>query len=270
MANYFFLGPFLFSFILMVSLSVSGCGQGLAVDQIKKAFKEDPTLLSSLIKENPGEFMAAVQEASLLANEEKAKRRKEEELKVQKESFKDPLQPLIRKDENIRGNPDAPITLVEYSDFECPYCSRAFETVEELRKKYGRNLRFIYKHLPLSFHSNALSAARYYEGVRLQSAKKAWKFHDELLLNLSKVKQGEGYFKSLAKKMGLNMRKLLKDVNSDKVRKRIDQDTEEAAKFGFRGTPGFILNGIPVKGAYPLEHFGQLIKDLKEKGKLKM
>ncbi|MEX1099536.1 MAG: DsbA family protein, partial [Bacteriovoracaceae bacterium] len=96
------------------------------------------------------------------------------------------------------------------------------------------------------------------------------KFHDELFENQSKIKQGEKYFKSLAKKLGVDMKKLAKDVNSQKVKDRIEGDLKEAAKFGFQGTPGFLLNGIPVKGAYPTSHFVDLIKKLEEKGKVKL
>ena len=270
MTSYFSVASFLSSFILLGGLLISAGCQGVSSAQIKKAFKEDPDLFADLVKENPLKFMAAIRGAAQSAQEGEAKERKEKEYKKQQERFDDPLKPLIRRDENIRGNRDAPITLIEYSDFECPFCSRAFHTVEELRKKYGRNLRFIYKHLPLSFHPNATEAARYHEAIRLQSSKKAWKFHDELLLNLSEVKKGDVYFQSLAKKMGLNMKKLYKDVDSDEVQKRIDEDMKEAQKFGFQGTPGFILNGIPVKGAYPASHFIEIIENLKKKGKLKI
>ncbi|MCY4643366.1 MAG: thioredoxin domain-containing protein [Bacteriovoracales bacterium] len=212
--------------------------------------------------------MEALQEAAKSAQADQLRKRREEEKKELEKFFNEPLKPVIRKDENIRGNAKAPITLVEYSDFECPFCSRAFVVVEELRKKYGDKLRFIYKHLPLSFHSNARMAAMYYEGIRMQSGKKAWKFHDELLKNLNKVKNGEKYFKSLARKLKVNMKKLVKDVRSEKVKNRIKEDEAEAKKFGILGTPGFIINGIPVKGAQPAAHFHGLIDKLKGMGKL--
>ena len=136
----------------------------------------------------------------------------------------------IRKDELFRGDKNAPITLIEYSDFECPYCKRGYATVNELLKKYPGKIRFAYKHLPLSFHPNAMPASQYFEALRLQKGSLAWKFHDELYENQGKLRQGVKYFKSVAKKLGANMSKLAKDVNSEAVKKRISQDLAEAKK----------------------------------------
>ncbi len=249
----------------MIFVLFAGCNGG---GDIKKALKDDPSILADAIKANPVEFMAAVREAAQIAQAEEQKNKQQEEQKKLEETYENPMVPVIRDDENFRGPKDAPITLVEYSDFECPFCSRAYQTVNQLLEKYGDNIRFTYKHLPLSFHPNAMKAAQYYEALRLQSGEKAWKFHDELLLNLQKVRNGEKYFKEVAKKVGANMSKLAKDVESEAVKSRIEADVKEAEKFGFRGTPGFLLNGVPVKGAYPASHFDGIIEELKKRGKL--
>ena len=115
-----------------------------------------------------------------------------------------------------------------------------------------------------------MPAAKYYEALRLQSNDKASKFHDELFNNFEKIKLGEKFFSSVAKKVGADMAKLKTDMNSPKVKARIDQDLAEAKKYGFQGTPGFLINGIPVKGAYPPSHFDTIIEELKKRGKLKI
>lgn len=254
--------------LMTMFLAMSFVGCNVSKDAVKKVLKENPDVLAEAIKENPVEFMDAVREAAQIAQQGEAERRQKEEQEKLAEAYDNPLVPEIRSDENILGPKDAPLTLVEYSDFECPFCSRAFNTVQELRNKYGKNLRFIYKHLPLSFHPNAMMAAQYYEAIRMQSPEKAWKYHDELLKNLSKVKNGEKYFKSVAKSLGVNVAKAEKDANGSKVKARIEADMKEAEKFGFRGTPGFLLNGIPVKGAYPTSHFDGIVEELKKRGKV--
>jgi protein-disulfide isomerase len=176
----------------------------------------------------------------------------------------------IRGDEAIRGTKGAPLTLIEYSDFECPFCKRGYETVNALLEKYKGKIQFVYKHLPLSFHRNAMPAAQYYEAMRLQSNEKAFAFHDAIFADFDKIKLGAKFFKSIAKKVGANMAKLEKDINSPAVKARIQQDLDEAKKFGFQGTPGFLLNGIPVKGAYPPSHFDTIVEELKKRGKLKL
>ncbi|MBL6988403.1 MAG: thioredoxin domain-containing protein [Bacteriovoracaceae bacterium] len=239
--------------------------------KLKKALKDNPDILVQAINAHPAEFMGALQKAAKASQAVMAKQREQEEKKKLEERYKNPLKPEIRKDEALRnGGMDAPITLVEYSDYECPFCARAYKTVMDFLKKYGTKVKFIYKHLPLSFHQNAMLASQYYEALRLQKNDFAFKFHDELYENQSKLKLGEKYFKKVAKKMGADMDKLAKDVNSDVVKNRIAEDQKEAAKFGMQGTPGFLLNGIPIRGAYPLSYFNEIIEELKKRGILKL
>lgn len=236
-------------------------------DDLKKMMKENPEIITDAIKANPAKFIDALNEAVKIAQEGEGKRREEEEKKALEESFNNPLQADL-SNEIFRGDKDAPITLVEYSDFECPFCSRGFNTVMELMNKYKGKIRFAYKHLPLSFHPQAMPASQYFEAIKMQSPEKAWEFHDRIYKDQRKLQNGEAFLKGLAKELKVDMNKLAKDVKSEEVQKKIDADMAEAAKFGFQGTPGFLLNGVPVKGAYPTSHFDGLIEELKKRGKI--
>lgn len=238
--------------------------------QMAKVLKEDPKILTEAIEAHPADFIMALQNAAKNAQEEMGKKREEEEKKKLEDSFSNPLVANIRADESFRGSKDAPITLVEYSDFECPFCSRGYATVNELMKKYEGKVRFVYKHLPLSFHEHAMIAAQYYEAVRLQDEKKAFEFHDEIFRNQGKLKNGVAFLDATAKKVGADLAKVKKDITSESIKKRIEEDMEEAAKFGIEGTPGFLLNGVPVRGAYPTEYFVGLIEELQKRGKIKL
>ena len=239
-------------------------------EDLKKMIKENPEIITEAIEANPAKFIDALNNAVKIAQEGEGKRREEEEKKALEESFNKPLQANIRADESFRGNKDAPLTLIEYSDFECPFCSRGFSTVMELMEKYKGKIRFVYKHLPLSFHPQAMPAAQYFEAIRLQSPEKAWEFHDAIYKNQRALQNGEKFLEAEAKKLKVDIAKLKKDIKSEAVQKRIDEDMAEAAKFGFQGTPGFLLNGIPVKGAYPTSHFDGLIEELKKRGKVSL
>lgn len=239
-------------------------------DQISKILKDDPKILTEAIEKHPAEFIEALQKAAKNAQEEMGKKRDEDEKKKLEESFDKPLVAEIRSDESIRGPKDAPLTLVEYSDFECPFCSRGYETVQALLKKYDGKIRFIYKHLPLSFHEQAMISAKYYEAIRLQDEKKAFAFHDEIFKNQRKLKNGEAFLQATAKQVGADLGKLKKDLNSEAVTKRIEADTKEAGGFGMQGTPGFLLNGVPVRGAYPPEFFVNIVDELQKRGKIKI
>lgn len=255
-----------FAFVIGALVMAASCTT--SKEDLKKLLKENPEIVTESIKANPAKYIEALNEAVKSAQEGDGKRREEEEKKQLEGAFNNPLQAEMRADESWRGNKDAPITLIEYSDFECPFCSRGYQTVMELMKKYDGKIRFAYRHLPLSFHPQAMPASQYYEAIRLQSPEKAWAFHDAIYLNQRKLQNGEAFLKAEAKKLGVDMNKLAKDVKSEAVQSRIDADMAEAGKFGFQGTPGFLLNGIPVKGAYPASHFDGLIEELKKRGKI--
>jgi protein-disulfide isomerase len=238
--------------------------------QMAKILKDDPKILTDAIEKHPAEFITALQAAAKNAQEEMGKKREEDEKKKLEESFDKPLVANIRSDESIRGPKDAPLTLVEYSDFECPFCSRGYTTVMDMMKKYNGKIRFIYKHLPLSFHEQAMISAQYYEAVRLQDEKKAFAFHDEVFSNQAKLKNGPAFLDATVKKVGADLGKVKKDLNSDAVKNRIAADMKEAGEFGMQGTPGFLLNGVPVRGAYPAEYFTTIVDELQKRGKIKL
>lgn len=253
-----------------VALVIATLGGCVSDTKIKDMLKNDPSILTEAIKANPTAILDALREAAQAAQAEQAKNRDKMMENEMVKAIENPLQPVIRGDETIRGDKSAPIVLVEYSDFECPYCARGFQTVNQLKQKYGAKLQFVYKHMPLDFHANAMPAAKFYEAMRLQDEKIAFEFHDALYSNQQIVKGGEKAFEKFAKSKNLDMAKLKKDLNSEAVTKRIEEDMAEAKKFDMNGTPGFIINGVPVRGAYPASHFETIIGKLVEGGKLKL
>lgn len=252
---------------ILILASLVGC---VSEKDMKEMLKKDPTILTDAIKEHPTEILNALREASKLAQMEEAKNRQKQEEEELEKSMDNPLQPALDKSVAALGPENAPIVLVEYSDFECPYCARGFNTVQTLKKKYGNKIRFVYKHLPLSFHPNARPAAAYFEAIRTVSDEMAFKFHDMLYENQQNVKNLDKAFKDFAKKNRLDAGKIAKLTKSAKIQDKITADEAEAQKFGMRGTPGFIINGVPVRGAYPVQYFEKIISSLKEKGKLNL
>jgi len=257
--------------LAIAAIFITSCGTSPNMKtNIEQTLNDNPEILFNIIKKNPAKFMAVVQDAAKDAQKDMADDRKNQEDKKFAASFENPLKPVINKDEVIRGNKHAPLTIVEYSDFKCALCTRGYNTVDAIMKKYPGKVRFIYKHLPLNFHPQALISAKYFEAIALQSEKKAFEFHDKIFNDQSKLKKGESFLKKLAKGFKLDMNKLNTDLNSKKVLAKIDADIAEAKKFGIQGTPGFVVNGISVKGAYPIEHFEGIFIKLKAMGKLKL
>jgi len=228
--------------------------------QLEKTIEENPDIVFNAIKKNPKRFVEVVNEAVRTAQESsRADEAKEEQTRLEEE-FKNPKQAVIEEGRVIFGSKNAPVTIVEYSDFQCPYCSRGFSTVKQVEKEYGDKVRIVFKHLPLDFHPLAMPAAKYFEAIAMQDHKKAEKFHDAIFTNQTQLNQGgEKFLKDTAKKVGANMAKVAKDLESEAVKKRIAADMEEAKKFDFSGTPGFLINGISLRGAYPFPEFKKII-----------
>ncbi len=228
--------------------------------QIKEAIEKEPSLVFKAIEKDPKGFFETVKNAQ----ETYAKKAQEDmmadETKKRDDEFTNPLKPVIDDSRVTFGPKDAKITIVEYSDFECPYCSKGYQTAKEVLKNYPKDVKIIFKHLPLGGHRQALPAAKYFEAIAKQGHDKAEKYHDAIFQHQDMLKKdGEVYLKSVAKSLGVDMKKLDKDLNDPSVAARITADSEEAQKFQIMGTPGFIINGVSLRGAYPYEDFKTII-----------
>lgn len=249
--------------ILVATLFLGACS-GI----VEKTLEGNPDIIFKIIEKNPKKFMDSVNKAVRSARSSARKDADSKKANQKAKEFANPKKPVLGKDRVYFGNSSAAITIVEYSDFQCPYCTRGFQTMQELKKKYGDKVRILYKHLPLDeLHPQARLAARFYEAVGLQSATKAQKFHDILFQNQIKIKKGKSYLTKVTKQVGANVAKVLKDINSAKVKSRIKADMAEARKFGFSGTPAFLINGVSLAGAYPVPAFVTIIEKHLKAGK---
>lgn len=227
---------------------------------LKEAIEKDPSIVFAAIEKDPEKFIEVVNKAAREAQSKGAENAAKEETAKRDEEFKNPLKPEIDETRAIQGPKDAAVTIVEYSDFQCPYCTRGYQTIQEVKKAYGGKVRFVFKHLPLDFHPLAMPAAKYFEAIARQSPEKAYKFHDLIFENQGDLNaKKEGFLKESARKAGADMKKLDKDLADSSLMDRINKDIAEAQKFGISGTPGFIINGVSLKGAYPFAEFKTII-----------
>ncbi len=165
----------------------------------------------------------------------------------------------IGQNDHVRGNFDAPVTLVEFSDFECPFCERVFPTLNKILSDYQGKVRLVYKYFPLNFHPNAQKAAEAAECASEQG--KFWEYHDKLFAN-----QPSGFgidkFKQWAKDLGLNAAQFNSCLDSGKYAQKVQQDFQEGQQKGVNGTPATFVNGQLVSGAQPYNVFKQAIDNL--------
>ena len=158
------------------------------------------------------------------------------------------------------GNPAAPVTIVEFTDFQCPYCSKGAQTLKLLMTKYDGKVRLIVRHFPLQSHPDAMPAALYFEAIALQSSEKAWTFYDSIFADQQKLSGGEEYLKKVAGGLGVDMNLLAKDLGSEQIKARIASDMKEFEMSSFDGVPVFVINGTVLVGAQPIEIFTEVIE----------
>ena len=161
------------------------------------------------------------------------------------------------------GPVDAWVTIVEISDFQCPFCSRGANTMREVVAKYKDDVRLVFKHNPLPFHPRAQPAAVAAECAGAQG--KFWPIADAFFADQAKLSDED--FTRLAKAHKLDLAKFKACTESSAVKKAVNDDAQLASKFGARGTPAFFINGRFISGAQPIEAFSAIIDEELKKAK---
>jgi protein-disulfide isomerase len=169
---------------------------------------------------------------------------------------------LIRADSNKISTPSATVTLVEFSDFQCPACGTYYPVVTQTLKDFKDSLTFVYRNFPLTdFHPNAQMAAQAAEAAGVQG--KYWEMHDLLFTKQSDWSTSgavKDVFAQYAESLGLNMDQFKKDIDSDAVKNKVAQDVNDGKALGITGTPTFFLDGVKLDNPATLADFEALVK----------
>jgi protein-disulfide isomerase len=155
------------------------------------------------------------------------------------------------------GPASAPVTIIEFSDFQCPFCSRAEPTLKQVHQKYGDKIRIVYLDFPLSIHNHAIDAAS--AGRCAGEQGKFWEFHDAMFANQSKLAPAD--LKAEAQKLALDTPKFNDCLDKGKYKSAIESDMAQGRDLGVDGTPAFFINGRPMTGAQPFEKFESTIDE---------
>lgn len=156
-----------------------------------------------------------------------------------------------------KGPDSAPVKIIEWSDFQCPFCRRAIPTLAQIEKEYGDKVQLAFKHMPLSMHTKAPGAHKASEAARIQG--KFWEMHDLIFSDQRGLSDAK--YEEYAKQLGLDVDKFNKDRASPQVEARVNSDVAEASKLGVTGTPAFFVNGRYLSGAQPFASFKVLIDE---------
>ncbi|HJQ84597.1 MAG TPA: thioredoxin domain-containing protein [Candidatus Binatia bacterium] len=171
---------------------------------------------------------------------------------------------ITLKGEPHKGGENAKVTIVEYSDFQCPFCSKGYNTIEkQVLTNYGDKVKFYYKHYPLPFHPWAKPGAIGVECAKEQKPEAYWKLYGALFENQGQITADNLKAKSTEylQGTGVDMTKWNDCFDNKKTAAKVDAQMAEGSSVGVRGTPGFIINGRLVSGAQPFENFKNIIDD---------
>ena len=162
----------------------------------------------------------------------------------------------VRPEDHIEGEADAPCTLVEYGDYQCPHCGRAYPIVKRVQKHFGKRLRFVFRNFPLNeIHPFAETAAETAEFAA--EGGKYWEMHDALFENQSRF--NPSFFPELAQKLGLDAEGLKAALTQGKYRAHVKSDFMSGARSGVNGTPTFFINGQRLDGSWEYEDLAAAI-----------
>ena len=161
------------------------------------------------------------------------------------------------------GSNKAPVTIVEFSDFQCPFCARAVPTLERIKQEYGpEKVRIVFHHLPLPNHPRALPASLASSCANDQG--KFWEMHNMLFENQAKLEDAD--LKEYAKKLQLDAAKFAECYDKKAHMEKIETSRKEGEKVGISATPSFVVNGVLIQGAQPFERFKEKIDRALKKG----
>jgi protein-disulfide isomerase len=242
--------------LLCISLFplTAGCAQpGQDIKEaVRRVLKENPELVLDILQENSETVLEIAQRGDML--------RKRKALLAQwQQDAKEPK--AINLDGRpFRGKNNAPVTIVSYSDFTCPFCLRAEQVIAQLLKKYDGKLRVTFKALPKENDSYALAAAQYSTAAFMIDPVKGWEFFDALFNNISLFERDtEGFLRDTATRLGYDLKRLKAEAGSPAVQQQLAADRQEADSLGISGTPYFVVNNLMIRGAVAKDLFEEAV-----------
>ncbi|MEO5593386.1 MAG: DsbA family protein [Chitinophagaceae bacterium] len=169
------------------------------------------------------------------------------------------LKPAVNSKDHVQGNKGAAIELVEYGDYQCPHCGRAYPIIKSIQQKMGDQLKFIFRNFPLAqIHPNAVNAALASEAAGLQD--KFWEMHDYIFEHQNRL--DDVSLTKYAAHLHLDVEKFETDFEQPGLTKKVDEDFESGVRSGVNGTPSFFINGEKYNESWDEEPFLDYLKAL--------
>ena len=248
------LQPYLLSALVALLLIITSCASSGQYANAQLSDSQLEAKILEIIRKNPQVILDSVQ------SYQRAQVQQEEQLrnKVLSQIRQEPR--LLLRNSPVMGSTSQKIIVAEFSDFECPYCSKAQTVIKEFMSRNQNEVTLVYKHFPLTeIHAQAEPAALASWAAMQQG--KFWEYHDALFEQQSKL--GEEFYLELAKTLKLDVDRFNRDRKSEEAKATIKRDFELGKSLGVRGTPSFVVNGIFLSGAPNVKELEELVAQIK-------
>ncbi len=219
---------------------------------LQEVFEKKPELIINVLRNNSEAVLDIAQEGSTKKRKRALEAQWQQDMSVPKK--------VTLENRPVFGTKNAPVTVIEFSDFTCTYCAQAAINLKKLMSTYEGKVNVVFKHTPLSSNPTSLLASKYVIAAGWQSEKKALRLYEAYFAGQQRLLQeGEAFLNEVAKNIGLDMQKLIKDSKSTKVLKIIEEDLNDAKDLNVEGTPFFLVNNLVLRGSLPFEFFKSAI-----------
>ena len=221
---------------------------------LRTTLKKHPEILLDALRDNSESVLDIAQQGSNLRRKKTMESQWREDLKH--------VKVIAEAGRPVLGPPDAPVRIVAFSDFTCPYCKQAAEVVTQILSARPTEVQYLFKHMPHGKDSPARLAADYFVAASLQSKQAAWRLYAKFFdapERLTKEEAG-AFVEKTALESGLSMKKLAADLKGKKVSAIIEEDLADAKKLGVEGTPYFLINNLVIRGAVSYEIFNAAVQ----------
>jgi protein-disulfide isomerase len=230
-------------------------------DKEVEAFGKDkniPKDQMSKLKDRVKQYLSAQREAELRKNfANELKKQYNVKMKIKKPGQTKKVKVEVSKSDPWKGNDKAKVTVVEFTEFQCPFCKRASNNLSNLAKDFGDKVKVVFKHFPLSFHDRAHISAQ--ASMCMHDQDKFWEYHDVLFDNNNALQDAD--LKKYAKQLGADMKQFEECITSGKHKAKVDKDFADAQKYGVSGAPTYFINGTAIVGAVPYAEIKQAVEE---------
>lgn len=246
----FFFGVALAATMVLAGGALPACAAnaGSTEDAVRRILRENPEIILDVLRQNSEAVLDIAQQGSNLRRKHNLETQWRDDLEKKKD--------VRLEGRPVLGNPDAKVKIIAFSDFTCHYCGQASKTIDAILKEYGDDVAMVFKHLPLDEKGAGGQASAYFVAIAGQDEGKAWDFYKKMYDNRERLlSEGEPFIRETVQSLGLDMKKLQRDLQSKRVQDILAQDQEDGQKLGVEGTPYILVNNLVVRGALPLELF---------------